>query len=153
MTSAPGRGWPSKSSWSPAYLLPARGTLLLCLAWALTCPIPALLPGCEIDLPQLLLLLHEIAGQWEGRPLCKVKKGFLHLPDNFLASPGPHGECHQQACSRGLSPPGEAGTRHCLHPLYLHTMGSSGFRVKEGICYSIFSFRHCLAPNRHLVKV
>ena len=28
----------------------------------LTRPIPAFLPGCEVDLPQPLLLLHGIAG-------------------------------------------------------------------------------------------
>lgn len=36
--------------------------------------------------------------------LCKVKKWFLHRPDSVLASPGPHGQCHRQGCSGGLSP-------------------------------------------------
>ena len=77
-------------------------------------PIPGLLPGCEVDLPQALLLLQGISGQSAGRPLCKVKKGFPHLPDNISAFPGVLGKC--QGCSKGLSPPGEGRTRHCLHP-------------------------------------
>ena len=74
-------------------------------------PIPGLLPGCEVDLPQALLLLQGISGQSAGRPLCKVKKGFPHLPDNISAFPGVLGKC--QGCSKGLSPPGEGRTRHC----------------------------------------
>ena len=31
----------------------------------LTLPIPAFLPGCEVDLPQPLLLLHGVSGQFE----------------------------------------------------------------------------------------
>ena len=54
-------------------------------------------------------------------------------PDNLLVFPGPHEECHRQSCSRGLSPPGDGGARHYLYPLCLHT---SGFSVKECICYS-----------------
>ena len=86
-----------------------------------------------MDLPQPLLLPHGVSEQWAGRLLCKVKKWFLHLLDNFLAFPGPHRECHRQSCSRGLSPPEDGGARHYLHPLCLHT---SGFSVKECICYS-----------------
>ena len=54
-------------------------------------------------------------------------------PDNLSAFAGPHEECHRQSCSRGLSPPGDGGARHYLYPLCLHT---SGFSVKECICYS-----------------
>ena len=45
----------------------------------LTRPSPALLPGCGLVLPQAFLLPHGISGQWAGRPVCKVKKWFLHL--------------------------------------------------------------------------
>ena len=74
-------------------------------------------------------------------------------PDNFLASPGSHGECHQRACSKGLCPPGEGGTSHSLHPLCLHTMSSSGFRAKECIQHSTPSPRHCLAHSMHSFNI
>ena len=115
--------------------------------------IPALLPGGKVYFPQTLLLLHGISGKWAGRPLCKVKKWFLHLPDNILTSPGVHGKCYRQGCSKGLSPPGKGGTRHGLQHLCLHNMVSSGFGVKECIQESASTFWHCLEPSRESLNI
>ena len=67
----------------------------------LTRPIPALLPGCELVLPQALLLPHGIFGQGAGGSLCKVKKWFLHLLTTSWPLLDPMGSVNSRLAQEG----------------------------------------------------